>query len=146
MGAKMAKANVFEATREGTCIKKGDPIRVGQRIVKDGDGYSHADCLWPDKAKGSQVTQSPQVPEQGTKVPVKSSLAGKIPPLPEPLKQEDADKMLNVAVMEVRTKFPDLDDDVLMPAIAAQFTARLQRQQQEFSVAMSQHIDASKRY
>lgn len=46
----------FEAMYGGVCEAGDDPIRQGEQIVSDGDGYSHLRCV--------QITDEPPARER----------------------------------------------------------------------------------
>ncbi len=80
----------------------------------------------------------------GIDIPSPPSAHNTAAPSPSPLSTTEALKMLTEAIAEVRKELPQVDDDALMPLIAEHYSAKLQAQQQVFSLSMSNMVQQSK--
>ena len=65
-------------------------------------------------------------------------------PLPLPLTVEQVNIFYNEAVSEARERYPKLADEKLIQTVSDLFNAKLQSQQQDFSLQMSKFVQSNK--
>ncbi len=134
-------SKVFVAKLQGECSKCNKPIAIGQRIAKDEKTgkFQHADCIWPSHANSKTTTG-----QKGGDSTNPNTLSN--PELPLPLTDKEIEEITALSITHIkgREELKMVDTVELIPLIAEQMALRRLKKDQEFSMRMSQHIQAVK--
>ena len=136
---------IITSKMAGKCGICGKQYPEGTRITKDTktNKWVEADCLWPSKKRDANANPTPakvaklEHPTAGQQM----TNATREPALLSPT---EALEMLKDAIAEVQKELTDVDNAELIPLIAEHYGAKLQAQQQRFSLAMSNYVQALK--
>ena len=125
-------SSILDSIKEGALVK----LEATQNKQYP-TNYSITRIISVDSTSPKIITRTDQAGHIGIPTP-------SIPPSPSPLSQAEGYKMLVDAITEVQKELPSVDDGELIPLIAEHYSAKLQAQQQGFSLAMSNMVQQSK--
>ena len=141
---------VIEAKMQGTCGICRKTYTEGTRIAKDSKTgkWVEANCLWPDKVNANSVRESSKSKVAASGAGVQPTINSTTPnaPAPMPLTSRQIEDITAEAVQSIRKReeLESLDISELVPLIAEQMAIRRVQKEQEFSLAMSRHIQQIK--
>ena len=130
----------FQSSSVISSIQEGSAVKL--EATQDKQYPTNYDIIRIIEVDANPPKQEPTT--AGRALPSNPGVHNITAPSPSPLSLSDASKMLAEAISEVQKELPQVDDGELISLIAEHYSAKLQSQQQTFSLAMSNMVQQSK--